>query len=133
MVLKERLTKLRDNVSNYFYKYDEYEEDTSVIMPQIKFNLHIKFFKIQKHENVDDIKQAIKEGNVMGIIDISLLHVKSFVHLRVITQKLRRCCEAEGAQMKFYGRNWILIIPDKLKFYKPKSKSDKHETGPKRY
>ena len=120
MALKDKFARLRDRFSSYFYKHDEYEEEKVRFKPRIDFNLHVKFFKVQKHENVDDIRDAIKNSNVMAIVDISLLHTKSFAHLKVITHKLRRTCEAEKAQMKFYGKNWVIIIPDRLKFYKGK-------------
>lgn len=128
MAVRDKYNKLKDQVTNYFYKYNEYEEDKEQFKPRYNFTIHIKFFRVQKHENVDDIRAAIKEGNVMLIIDISLLHTKSFAHLKVITQKLRRTCESEDAQMKFYSKNWVIIIPDKLKFYKAKTLKDLHGT-----
>lgn len=121
MKLKERYRKFKDSIGKHLFSYEEYEEDAKPYTPpKIDFTLHIKFFKIQKHQDVDRVREEIKKGNVMAIVDISLFHTKNFAHLRVLTQKLKRSCENLKAELRFYGKNWLIIVPDKIKFHKRK-------------
>jgi len=120
MKLKAGYTGVKSRVLNYLYKYEDYE-GLPAEKPKPEKKAEIRFFRIEKLEDLDKVLDELKTGKVVAMLDIQPLKEKSFAHLKYITNKILRACKPGMLEMRFYSEHWILVIPCvNVKFYKDK-------------
>jgi SepF-like predicted cell division protein (DUF552 family) len=118
MKLKARYSGVKGRVLNYLYKYEDYE-GLPAENPKPEKKAKIRFFRIEKHEDLDKALEELKDGKVVAMLDIRLLKEKSFAHLRYVKDKILRASKTGMLEMRFYTEDWILVIPSiNVKFYK---------------
>ena len=123
MAGKGNYKTIKERILNYLYKLEDYE-GVPAERPKPAKRAHVKFFIIGKHEDADRALEEPKKGDLIAVLDIRPLHAKSFAHLKFLTDKLTKACSSGKLQMKFYKKEWILVVPgDNVKFYKEKKQA----------
>ncbi len=115
--IRVKCQKIKDRVLNYIYRYEDYE-GVPAEKPKPAVRARVRFFQIEKHEDIDRALEELKAGGLIAVLDIRPLHAKSFAHLKFITDRLNRACASGKLHMKFYRQEWIIVAPDNVKFYK---------------
>jgi SepF-like predicted cell division protein (DUF552 family) len=117
--LRAKYRKVKDRILNYFYMLDDYE-GVPAERPKPPKTAKVKFFIIEKQEDADRALEELKQGGLIAVLDLRPLHAKSFAHLKFLTGKMERACSSGKLQMRFYRKEWLLVAPGNVKFYKAK-------------
>lgn len=120
MKLKAGYSGVKGKVLNYLYKYEDYE-GLPAEKPKPEKKAEIRFFRIDKQEDLDKALIELSAGKVVAMLDIRPLREKSFAHLKHVTDRILRASKTGFLEMRFYTEDWILVIPSvNVKFYKVK-------------
>ena len=105
-------TKIDDG----YLDFSEYKDEGKIEVQDESF-LSVKFFKVMSIEDTKDITNYVKQDNIIALVDV-MHFIDKPSDLRIIVNKIKRI--NGSAEIKLYGKNWLLITSENIEFIKGK-------------
>jgi len=99
---------------------DDYIELGSEGVPQKKGKILIKLFTLNEFDDIKDILSAIREGNVISVVNINPLKEKDVMGLKRAIDKLKKTVEASEGDLAGIAENLLIATPSFARVHRGK-------------
>ena len=81
----------------------------------------VRPFTLEDFEDIKTILDALREGNIVALINIKPLKEKEITELKRAVAKLRKTCDALGGEIAGFTEDLVIATSNDAKIYKAKS------------
>jgi len=115
---------MRKFFSTLFKGEEEPSDEEGYVMlegddPSRKAMVFVRPFVLNDYEDIKDVLNTLRQGNVIVLVNINPLKEKDIVELKRAINKLKKTTEAVNGQVAGFGDDYIVATPAGAGIYKP--------------
>ncbi len=88
--------------------------DINPCLEEKSSDMKIKVFSLQRHENISEILDRIRDRKTVCLINISMLRDKDPEELRRAIHKLKKTSSAVSGDVVSFSHDWVLVVPNNV-------------------
>ena len=127
MRIKRKFSNEDSDYNGFPDEVDEsYVELSGEEVEDSKQKILVKPYVLEDFSDVKQIIDDIREGYVIGLVNIRALREKDMVEVKRAVNKLKKTCDALNGDIAGFGEDWIAITPSFAKIYREKKSKQHH-------
>ncbi|MBS3167258.1 cell division protein SepF [Candidatus Woesearchaeota archaeon] len=78
----------------------------------------VKPFTIQDFADIKEPLDALRDGNIIGLLNIAPLREKDIHELKRSLNKIKKTCQALDGDIAGFGEDWVVITPSFARIFR---------------